>query len=621
MPSLYYRIEAPGVNILNTVTEQVVSGLLDEFDLTRYFKDSVYILSGFTSYSQYNDGKGTPTLNKNRCDVIVEHVMDKTQVPWPVDTPYTTTALGMRTSHKGNHTPIFLDKEANILIEHHTTACAINLDFSLSFQTFDDACKAFDTIKSRHNGSLVQMPFDLSFSYPVSMGLYKYLVAVYQAKTAYSSKTFLEYLKDMQKTEISFDIRKSQIVNPNADKELMIRCIQLNSVGQLTMDLKEPEVQREGQLPTNYTVSFSYVIQFGRPNLIVVNTPVSVDNTVLPYGLFENRLINYHHNPYVGGVYQDLMCGEFMRRSYGNFDAAHQLVRIPSYDDWFVVDSLYIAYEYRPLIIAHFTLDGPETSLNIGILDDVELHPIGQDILRQIGNDVFEYGGLFHVAVYADNLKLGRELLNLDGSLNLTVVSSRPDKVYHLVISETTNLQKTSPTWNELLIKYRYFFPMTIERNIQFLVNKKYFYIAYDNSLLNFINSLSNQLTLKPVLNSMILSGDITNEIYQYTQNSSQLADYMAYTQSQNKTYELPTGSDLVSVLIRSYYNTYASVEGRSLLVVFLEKCLAAGYITLDKLPKQYLSPNNSVYPYAAGQGGYYGFNTPFRVANYIIRT
>ena len=622
MPSIYYRIEAPGVNILKMVSDEVIGGLLEEFDLTQTFEKSIYPMSSFMASSNYSDADGQPTLTgKTRCDIDINYIMDKTQVPWPVDTPYTTSAAGLRSSYKGHHTPILYDEKAGVLIEHYTIACAIEMVFSMTFSTFDEACTAFDTIQSKYRGSIMRTPFDLAFSYPVSEKLFEYLLEVYKLKDDYKNKSFLDYIDDVKKTEISFDVRKSQLTSPDADKELMIRCQELNCVGQLTMDQKEPEVTKVDDLPDTYSVNFNFVVQFGRPNFVAVHTPVSIDNKTLPSVLFSSVTTNYHYSPFVGGVYQDLVCNEFMKRSYGDYSAANQIIRIPVYDDWFGVDQQYAFYQYRPFLIAHFTLDGPVTTINLKQLDDIVLHPITQTILKKMGNEALQYGGIFTVGVYANNLRMGPELITLDHDLNLTIVSDRKDAVYHLMLSESTNLLKMNKDWDQFLIQYRYFFPLTIERNLQSLIKNKYFYIAYDDNFLSLIARLETGGRLKAILKILVDLEEDTNEIYGYTQNPSQLADYLAYTPSRRTDYSLPTGTDNTSVLVQQYYTTKASVEGRSLLVAFIEQCLIKGYIKLNQIPKQYLEPNRSIYPYYSGQGGYYGFNTPLRVLNYTFTT
>lgn len=620
MPKLYYRLEAPSVSILNTVTHQVVTGLLDELDLTDMFKNSVYLDQSFTSYSQYDDGNGAPTLNKNRCDVDVNYIVDKSQVAWPVETSYTTTALGLRSDKRGNHTPILFDPDSNILIEHYTVACGMEMNFKMNFQTFDDALRTFDTIQSKYKGTLVTSPFDISYSYQVTTELYKFLLSVFEAKIDYQSKTLLDYINDTKMTEISFDVRKSQLLEENADKSLMIRCQQLNCLGQLIMDQREPDAVRVGQLPDSFTLNFTFNFQFGRPNLIVVNTPVSVDNTVLPYALFENGIINYHFNPDVAAVYQDLLVGEYAKRSYGNFNHSSQIIRLPVYDDWFSCDSQYVAYGYRPVLICHFTLDGPTTTFNIRQLDDVVLHEVVQSILEETGNEAFNYGGLFNLAVYADDLRLGQELVSIDSDLNLTVTSGRLDKSYHLVISETTDLKKTDPKWDRLLVKYRYFFPMTIERNIYSLIEKRFFQVEADNDFLSLISRLHSQGRLKTVLKDMVAAGEDTYELFSYTQNASQLADYLLYKKSKRDDYILPDPTTPELIAVNNYYSQITSVHGRSLFVAFIEQCLLKGYITLNDIPKQYLTPNQTIYPYTLSSGGYYGFNTPLRVFQYNIR-
>jgi hypothetical protein len=618
MPTLHYRVEAPGAHILKTIQDQVIYGLLDELDLTETFKDSVYPMSSFMASSDWKTN-GASTLVKSRCDVEIAYIMDKGQVPWPVDSPYNTTAQGLRTKNKGNHTPIFIDEVANVSIEQYTVACALDMNFVLSFATFDEATRAFDTIQAKYRGTLIQTPFDIAFSYPVSMGMLMYLVSAYKAKADYKNKGFMDYINDMKRTEISFDVRKSELTSEDPDKELMIRCQQLNCLAQLTMDQKEPEVIRLNQLAESYSISFNFVFQFGRPNIVAVNTPISIDNTVLPYGLFESTLANFHNNPLLTGAYQDLMCHEFMTRNGGSQQSL-PLIRNPKHDDWQYFDKQYSFYKYKPFLIAHFTLDGPTSTINLNdSIGGVSLHPIVKEILMKMGNRIFDYGGLFHVGVYANTLKLSKPLVNLDEDLNLTVRSDRMDKEYHLVFSETTLLSRMMVDWDDLLIKYRYFFPMTIERNIQELIEKKYFYIDYDNSFLTLLSRLNLTGKLKPLLKTMVALGEDTNQIYHFTQNTSQLADYLVYTQSLRDTYELPQEDGEQYDRVRSYYSTTASVEGRSLFVAFIEQCLLNGYLTLANVPKEYLKPSKTMYPYYNGQGGYYGFNTPLRVINYSV--
>jgi hypothetical protein len=310
-----------------------------------------------------------------------------------------------------------------------------------------------------------------------------------------------------------------------------------------------------------------------------------------------------------------------MRRSYGNFNAAHQLVRIPNYDDWLTFDQTYLFYQYRPFLVAHFTLDGPETVIDLKDLGSLSIHPVVKAIMKETGESIFRFGGLFHIGVFADQLKLHDDLLSIDEDLKLTIRSNRKDKVYHLVLSETTELFRTDPIWDKILIKYRYFFPMTIERNLQKLIEKNVFYVGYHDNFLNLISKLSRQGKIKALLGTMVALGEVTNEIYAYTQNPSQLADFLVYTQSKRDDYALPTGTSEASLRVREYYEKHASVTSRSLFVAFMEVCLTLGYITLSEIPTQYLDPSRTMYPYYSGQGGFYGFNTPVRVFNITIDT
>lgn len=661
MPTIYQRIEAQGSSILDIITNQVVVGLLDEIDLMETMKDSIYILHSFSAYSQFGDTKGNLTINKNRCDVTVDFILDKAQVPWPVESVGTTPALGVLGTTKGSQTPIFFDKKAGVLMEYHTSPCALDMDFTLRFQNFDQAAKAFDTIKNKYSGGHLGPPFNLVFSFPAGQAMYNYLSSVYSKKDDYVTKSLVDYIKDMQISAMSFDIRKSQLTSPDADKMLMIGCTQLGCVAQLTMDQTEPDAHHVEQLPDGYTLTFKFQIQFGRPSLIAIHTPLSIDNKALPYSFFENNMVTHHHNPAVTGVFSNLMVHEYAKRSYGDYRNSAQILRSPIYDDWFCVDRQYSQYEYRPIYIGHFTLDGPVSTIDLKLLDDLQLHSVVQTIIRETGNDVFTYGGLFNIGVYANDLRMGQELVSIDENLILTVRSDRLDKTYHVMISETTALKKTDPKWDYLLLRYRYFFPMTIERNLKHLIDQKYMYVDYDNAFLNLISSLNQKRQLKPLLENMVVAGEVTNEIFSYTQNSSQLADYLVYTQSKRTQYphplwntELPVND---AVILSHYYEAEGgyyvlksndgtilfgadgklilgynalpelplllegtSIYGRSLFVAFIEQCLLARVLTINDIPMQYLRYNKSIYPYTNVSGGYYGFNTPIRVFRYDIR-
>ena len=150
MPTLYYQVESAGTEILQTVTNSVISGLLEELDLTRSFEDAIYPMSSFMARSDYSNGNGQPKLSTNRCDVDATYILDKAQVPWPTESPYTTTALGRRSNSSSTYTPILVDPDAGILMEHQTVASAIEMVFNLRFTTFDEALKAFDRIQSRY---------------------------------------------------------------------------------------------------------------------------------------------------------------------------------------------------------------------------------------------------------------------------------------------------------------------------------------------------------------------------------------------------------------------------------------------------------------------------------------
>ena len=619
MPTIYHRVEAPSRGILQKTSEMIVNGLLLDLQLDEYMQNAIYIGSNFTAYSDYTDENGAPNLVRNRCDVKAEYVLDKAQVPWPVDSRYNTTAMGRRADQAGTHPLVLIDKDASIIIEYLTIASAIELDFDLIFQSYDDAVRALDTIQSKFRGSMVKAPFDIPVAFPVSFSLMEFLVAVWKRKSDYANKKFIEYINDKKITQISFDVRKTQLAETNPDVELKIRTIASDCPLQVTMDMKEPEPEKIDQLADSFHVRFTASLQYPRPVAIIVNTPVSVDNQLLPSELFSSVDVVNHYNPAANLIWENIFLQQATDHSNIGRKEFSPMVRVPYYDDWYVNDPSYNSFGYKPLATIHFTLDGPTTTIDLNNLGDIALHPVALDILKQAGPNALDLGSLLYVSIYADDVIMSGDTVSMDNNGIITVNSNRPDKTYHLMISETTDIQHANAIWNDLLLKYRYFFPMTIMRNVSYLIKRGYFVIGVSNDFFNVMTKLASNGRLRALVDEMVNNGDCTNEIYAFGMTSDQLISYLNNHSSLNENYTLPIDNSDESIRLRQYYGTIASVYSRSLTTVLFGLAVAHGDIDISEVPSTTFGPNRTIYPLYNSDGGYYGYNAPFRVLNGTI--
>ena len=617
MPRIYHRMESTGYHILNAIVDEVVNGILDKIDALKYMKDAIYTLHSFSSYSSSNDRNGTITFIKDRCDVNARFILDPQAVPWPNLSPYSTPAYGLRSDLSGNHRCIFADEDDYVHLEEYTTPAAIDMDFTLTFQTFDATMRVFDMLKILNVGTVSDAVFDLSYGYPLTNSMMQMLMAVYRTKTDFNGD-FIDYLKKYQLNPINFDIRKSQLVDDRADVELMVRCQQLMCQGLLTFDQTEPTVIRENNLPSSYTLEFNFKIQFGRPIMIVGVLPVIANNQHLPICLFERDMTSY--NPYVSGQCQDPWMDPGILMNYKHYIQTNQLVRFPSYDDWRISDHTLNNFSYKPFIIGAFTLDDPVTTLDILHLDDVTMSPIAKEMMLELGSEIFGVEGIFNISIFGDNLRLSESLLSIDDNLVVTVNATAKAAHYYLVISELQNIQFLNPKWYPMILKYRYFFGTTIMRNLDFMVYNRYFNITTKNDYINLLSKMSMDGTLATAVTNLLRNGDATGEILQYITHPTFLADYTTHTQANNPSPTVPTGTDTGSVNCAAYMTTICEPSSRSLYNAVIEQALLMSVIDLDTIPESYLRTPDG-YPYGPNQGGFRDFSTPLRVLSYHYRS
>jgi hypothetical protein len=618
MTTLYHRVEDQSRSILYNTAETVVKALLEDIGQSEYMEEAIYITSGFTTTSDYTDGNGNVNMIRNRCNVKLEYVLDKSQVPWPVETPYTTTASLRGVGNVGRHPLVLIDADSSVMIEYQTVPCALNLDFELIYQSYDDALRAMDVLMTKYRGTLLTAPFDIPLDMSVPRSLIEFLVFVYTSKEDYKNKTFLQYLQDKQITRFGFDVRKSDIGSDDPFVELKVHAIQSGAQCQVTMDQNEPEADMVDNLPDSFSVKFRAQFQFGRPIAFIVNCQPAIDNNLIPAELFSSKTAQGHYNPKMSTLYDNI---GFSTTFSTSADGRGQFVRFnryPEYDDWVPRDSLYLKFEYNPLLIQHFTLDPGVTQIDLKAMGDIELNPIAIDILTVGGQSVLEFGSLLHVGIWADDTQMTSGV-SISDDLVVSIDTSIKSRNYRLVISETTNIQYTDLMWNSILMKYRYFFPLTIARNISELIDVGCFVTTVDSGFYSTLVNMSNAGTLGTVLSKMIADGDDTSVLLGYASTTDQLTSYLVDRNSMVRNYTLPTDASAESVKLRYYYSKYASVKSRSLLTVFVGIAFSKGYLAEEDIPSVNFEPNREVFPLFTTDGGYYGINTPFRVLSGTI--
>lgn len=639
MPVLTSLIPEQATHIIDPITSQVVASVIQRLGLNPYFNaemGNIYIHTQRSAASVVTDGRGQLSLeNKTRCDVTVEENYDPDSVFWTTGNTYSNISYGISPYFSAKHPKVLVDKDAAMYISETSVPCGLTLTFTMNFATDEGARRAFSSIKAQNHGTVVSDTHDLVYDYPLSRKILEVLFSVYKVKTSINSEiSFIDYIKKIQSSAaVRIDVKRPDCSNPNRkspQKEIVLKRTQLYTAALLEFSQQYAESIKFNQLPSSFPITFTYKIQFGRPDSLTVVLPTVVENQVVNPALFKSTPNEFLLE--VEGKYEDRDFDAIYRYLHGP-NSDKMLIRFPSYDDYNVPSSSKLhKFGYQPFLIACFTLDLPgKTYLPVSEIYGTELHPIVVHFIKLMGDEVFGYEGLFNISVFGDNIAVDPSNLSLDtDTMTVAVDVVVPHLRYHYVISEAQNFQRVHPKWYPELLKYRYFFPLTIMKNLSYFLRMGIYSISVDDGVTKLINQLMKNGRFKSVVNEMVGSGEATPEIYQYIATANQFADYITETRSNNVTLTLNEvmtqsfPSDVIpdnsgsSVKIIEYSYDDTVTYGRTLFDCFTDICLKRNYIP-NKLNMQSHLRTPKGYPYGPEQGGFNGFTVPLRVLNFTV--
>lgn len=602
MPQLYFKVGEVATRIIDPVVEQLKNSVLSQLGLTQYFQLSEFIDNDRSAPTSDTDGMGNVRFGNNRLDVVVDTHYNPASQMWDMSTDFNTGAYGQSLLWANQYESIFGDPDVNVSVQELTTPFGLTLTFRMQFITYDAAQNALDSILASNHGELVNHVHDLSYTYPVPFTLISALYQVYKCRDEYQSLGFQRYLQKFAFGRFGFDVKKYDIGKPDPEIQFVVRKIQLNCLALLTCDQDKPEVVKEDVANTAYSVEFTYRIQFGRPQRLQLTLPVAVENKPLPPVLFTKTPDSFYDQ--LSGSMQTKAFNLVARELLSGPDMDVTLLRSPPYDDWRPTQGLIRSYKYSALFIGVLGVDVTQpTEISLKQLGTISFSKEVQTIMSlHSADDIFGVEGLYNITIYSNDMPVDRSLLDFDPTtLTVTVNAMRKLNIYRIVVSEALDVKTVNPKWYPTLVQYRYYFPMTITRSLNYLVSLGYYAITPSQTLIQLINKVKNRGLLTPVLTAMIDSNRIDNSIFQYTQTTEQFADYLTNTRAVVLETDDPELKDSLT-----------------LFDVFCAVCLKSGLIAEATLPEKYLRTPKG-YPYGPGQGGFYDFNLPMRVWNLTV--
>lgn len=533
MPIRDFIIPELSTNIAMPVVSQVVDGLLQQIQLQKYFLDneSIYYHSDYQAASSSVDTSDRANISRSRCDVTYEFVLNPNNVRWPEAlTFHHLPAYGMYPKSKHDEIPMFSDGTADVRVVEQVVPCSLKLDFSLKFKERELAERAFVALNNITHQQGVHRVHDLSYSYPLSLDMCTAFYEIYMRRSEYYDfaakqpiKSWRQYMSDHTGRDVGYTIHRDDAASDNPERQVVVKRILLGALGLLEIDQAKPEPMSEDRYTDRYEITFTYHIQFGRPDVLRMYLPVVVESRLLPH-----YLVGYSEATTALGV-----TGLFQTRGWNSYlkqtgDPPRMLWRLPYYDDFNLPPCQIINQSMRPFVIAAYLPD-VGTFTDIGLLDfDITFHPIVVELLKLHGPDLFGATGLFNVTVTSNDDLIDPSTLTVDpDTLVVRIPFTDRTKRYHLTLSEATDIRYVDPKWWKYLIKYSWFFTLLIVRNFDWLLNAGVLKMVYPSDLLSILKRCIETGVIDTHLATLIAGGHATADVYQYTITPEQLLQYL----------------------------------------------------------------------------------------------
>ena len=469
MPRLTSDIQELNDHIIDPILRQVAQRMIHTLNLQNVFNDNIIIKTKYSSISDTTDGDMNARLRESRFVMDVTIQQHPTNTKWDVTTFSHTPAYGIGNNINRNY-PIFNDREFGIGLYEQAAPCSLMMQCTMHFKdkslAYSVPLKLFNTYRE---GSVFQVT-DLFYDYKLPNEIIYVLGEIYNKKE-YTRKfeTFYQYLQYWSGNKISMN--KSRY----ADRpELVVKKHTAECLTSVEYADDEPGAENTDTSPNSFTVSFVMTVQFNMPNTNILVYPILIENKLLPIEAMPIPMsikdkITYASMP-DSGIDDYFQAYKQVHTEY---------IQLPYYDDWIVPPVCTArAYTQSPFFIAACTIDEGEEYNNIDLKttlgEDFMLPTVVQAIIRR--QEEIKKGGtfnpdcIFNISVYYGDEALPNNALSMT-DLVMSYKGRKLNLVYHLVISEITDIRKLDPIYYPILVEFSDFLNATIVKQMWYLVN------------------------------------------------------------------------------------------------------------------------------------------------------
>ena len=456
MPILSVAVPELESHVYYPVIKTMAHSVINNLGLDKVIGKNIYIDTGFSQPKRYRTNHNA-VLQINKLNVQAEINTNPASLKWDnISFQHALEPIGFsHTTKDRDFQIVFYDPTSNIKISEMYLPTYISMNCTLSILDRSLAYQIPSMLYRHYPPNMPSMEH-LAYDYPIPKSIIALIYTLYKLKRFHKPDSFRKWLDMCSGHNTQFDINRVA-----TKEELVMKKILIDSLFMLEYSDNKPNEEQINRTVSEYRLNFQMHIQFSRPDTMLIDYPIVIDNQLLPEGLVPAQLHKSQPIPNLIGPFPANILNEHIARDQLKYTRP-VMVKFPDYDDWVVpITSFLIQRSYRPWFSSVFTMDEDSeyTVLPMGgVLDEelgYRLHPIVKDILRIQGVDSFRDDCVFNIAVFVDDIPAEPTYLDIDDDLNVKVKCLHKSVVRRIVISEISDLKYLNSKWTYLYQLYR----------------------------------------------------------------------------------------------------------------------------------------------------------------------
>lgn len=452
MPVLSIAIPELETHAFYPICVQSIHKVIESIGLEKLFKNNIFIETGFSQPKNFNDTKHNATLNINKVRAQAEINTNPANLKWEhINFSHALEPIGFsHTTKDRDFQVVFYDPDSNIKLNEMVLPTYISLNCTMSILDRSIAYQ-IPSLLYRHYPPNMPSMEHISYDYPIPKPTIALLYTLFKLKRFNKPLSFKDYLDKSTGNNTQIAINRV-----HTKEELVMKKILIDSLFMLDYSDNKPNEVVVNRSVNQYDINFTIHLQFTRPDTLIMDYPVVIDNQLLPGNLIPEVLHKSEPISNLIGPYPINILNEAVDH-YQKKYIEPVMIKFPDYDEWYPpLTSSIIQRKYRPWFSCIFTMDEDSeyTELPIGgVLDEelgYELHPLVKEILKRQGSKSFDTDCIFNITIFNDDLPVEKSYLSINEDLTIKVRCIDPRKVRRLVISELVDISKLNPVYTEV---------------------------------------------------------------------------------------------------------------------------------------------------------------------------